>query len=51
MPEPEETPREEAVRIVDASYGYTYTCEFSASPEAHREEYDIEEARIIEERA
>lgn len=49
MPEPEETPREEAVRIVDASYGYT--CEFSASPEAHREEYDIEEARIIEERA
>lgn len=36
--------RDQAVRNVDARYGYT--CEFSSSPERHVMEYDEEEERL-----
>jgi Mn-dependent DtxR family transcriptional regulator len=39
--------RDEAVRRVDARYGYT--CEFSSDPDGHRYEYDLEEETIREE--
>jgi hypothetical protein len=42
--ENQEAIRDQAVRNVDARYGYT--CEHSASPDAHRQEYDDEEARL-----
>lgn len=39
--------RDEAVRRVDARHGYT--CEFAPDPDAHRGEYDVEEATIRQE--
>jgi hypothetical protein len=38
--------REEAVRLVDRRHGYT--CEYSSSPEGHRNEYQLEHEALIE---
>lgn len=46
MPVPTlEDVRADAVRHVDARHGYT--CEFAPSPDAHREEYDARERRLM----